>query len=88
VSYNTLMFVIGFCQGGANRKQSKRNQVKIAVRTNIITVRDAKFRYVYSVLTARRLVNGVTKLVHVSAASNTDCQINVRMAFEKKERKE
>lgn len=46
VSYDVLMFAIGFCQGGADRKQGKRKQVKMAVRTNVMTVSDAKFIYV------------------------------------------
>jgi hypothetical protein len=87
VSCDSLMFVIGFCQGGANGKQGKHKQVKMAVRTNNMTVSDTRFIYVYSVQTARWPVNSVTKRVHASTASNTDCLIHVRMVFEKKERK-
>ena len=90
MSYDALIFIIGFCQSGTNTKQGKRKQVKMAVRTNIMRISDTRFIHihVYSVQTARQLVNGVTKRVRVSAASNTDCQINVRTALEKKERKE
>ena len=88
VSYDSLMFVIGFWEDGANGKQGTHKQVKMAVRTNIMTVSDTRFTHVYSIQTAQRPVNSVMKHICVSTASNMDCQINVRMVFEKKERKE